>query len=37
VNYGNGKGNDIKNLAFEIQASVAAKIGIELTPEVNII
>ncbi len=37
VNYGNGKGNDIKNLALEIQASVAAKFGIELTPEVNII
>lgn len=37
VNYGNGKGEDIKNLALEIQASVAAKFGIELTPEVNII
>jgi UDP-N-acetylmuramate dehydrogenase len=37
VNYGNGKGKDIKNLAFEIQASVASKFGIELTPEVNII
>jgi UDP-N-acetylmuramate dehydrogenase len=37
VNYGNGKGNDIKNLAFEIQASVISKFGIELTPEVNII
>ncbi len=37
VNYGEGKGADIRNLAFEIQASVADKFGIELTPEVNII
>lgn len=37
VNYGNGKGKDIKKLAFDIKASVAAKFGIELTPEVNII
>lgn len=37
VNYGKGKGEDIRNLAFEIQASVASKFGIELTPEVNII
>lgn len=37
VNYGNGKGADIRNLAFEIQASVAGKFGIELTPEVNMI
>lgn len=37
VNYGNGKGEDIKSLAFEIKASVAAKFGIEITPEVNII
>lgn len=37
VNYGEGKGSDIRNLAFEIQASVAGKFGIELTPEVNII
>jgi UDP-N-acetylmuramate dehydrogenase len=37
VNYGSGKGEDIKNLAFEIQASVTSKFGIELTPEVNII
>lgn len=37
VNYGEGKGADIRNLAFEIRASVADKFGIELTPEVNII
>lgn len=37
VNYGEGKGSDIKDLAFEIQASVASKFGIELTPEVNIV
>lgn len=37
VNYGNGNGNDIKNLAFEIQASVEQKFGIKLTPEVNFI
>ncbi|WP_268125042.1 UDP-N-acetylmuramate dehydrogenase [Roseivirga pacifica] len=37
VNYGGGKGADIKALAFKIQASVATKFGIELTPEVNII
>lgn len=37
VNYGKGKGADIKNLAFEIRASVASKFGVELTPEVNII
>lgn len=37
VNYGEGKGSDIKNLAFEIQASVTSKFGIELTPEVNIV
>lgn len=37
VNYGNGKGEDIKKLALEIKASVASKFGIEITPEVNII
>lgn len=37
VNYGNGEGAKIKELAFEIQASVISKFGIELTPEVNII
>ena len=37
VNYGNGKGEDIKKLAFEIKASVASKFGIEIIPEVNII
>lgn len=37
VNYGGGKGKDIKELAFKIQASVTKNFGIELTPEVNII
>lgn len=37
VNYGEGKGKDIKALAFKIKDSVAQKFGIELTPEVNII
>lgn len=37
VNYGNGKGSDIKALAFDIQASVNLKFGIKLTPEVNFI
>ncbi|OEK04913.1 UDP-N-acetylmuramate dehydrogenase [Roseivirga misakiensis] len=37
VNYGAGNGNDLKNLAFEIQESVSDKFGILLTPEVNII
>jgi UDP-N-acetylmuramate dehydrogenase len=37
VNYGSGKGADIENLAYEIQASVRDRFGIELQPEVNII
>jgi len=37
VNYGNGKGNDLKHLAFKIQKSVSEKFGITLTPEVNMI
>ena len=37
VNYGEGKGADLKALARKIRASVAAKFGIELSPEVNII
>lgn len=37
VNYGGGKGADIRDLAFKIRASVAQKFGIELIPEVNII
>ncbi len=37
VNYGQGKGADIRDLAYQIRASVAEKFGIELTPEVNII
>jgi len=37
VNYGQGKGADLKDLAFKIRSSVIQKFGIELTPEVNII
>jgi UDP-N-acetylmuramate dehydrogenase len=37
VNYGGGKGQDIANLAYEIQASVLEKFGIKITPEVNFI
>lgn len=37
VNYGNGSGEAIKNLAMEIQKSVLDKFAIELVPEVNII
>lgn len=37
VNYGNGKGKDIKNLADEIRASVLEKFDIALVPEVNVI
>lgn len=35
VNYGGGKGAEIKQLAERIQASVEAKFGILLSPEVN--
>lgn len=37
VNYGNSKGNDIKELAENIQASVFEKFGIPLKAEVNFI
>ena len=37
VNYGDGKGEAIRDLAFRVQASVSEKFGIVLTPEVNII
>jgi UDP-N-acetylmuramate dehydrogenase len=37
VNYGGADGNDIKNLAFQIQADIEQKFGIKLTPEVNFI
>ena len=37
VNYGGGKGDELKELAFKIQRSVKDKFGIELTPEVNFI
>lgn len=37
VNYGEGKGADLKALACKIRASVAEKFGIELNPEVNIV
>jgi UDP-N-acetylmuramate dehydrogenase len=37
VNYGGGDGAKIRDLAFEVKASVAQQFGIVLTPEVNII
>jgi UDP-N-acetylmuramate dehydrogenase len=37
VNYGGGKGEDLRKLAFDIQSSVVEKFGIELMPEVNIV
>ena len=37
VNFGNGKGEEIKSLASEIQKSIQEKFGIELHPEVNFI
>jgi len=37
VNYGNAVGNDIWQLAMDIQTSVSDKFGIKLSPEVNII
>ena len=37
VNYGGGKGNELKELAFSILDSVKERFGIELEPEVNII
>ena len=37
VNFGNAKGNDIKDLATTIQKEIKEKFGIELEAEVNII
>ncbi len=37
VNYGQGKGKDLYQLALEIQRSVLEKFSIEILPEVNII
>ncbi|MCP9762782.1 UDP-N-acetylmuramate dehydrogenase [Lacihabitans soyangensis] len=37
VNYGGGKGQEIANLAYDIQASVLEKFGITINPEVNFI
>ncbi len=37
VNYGGGEGAELRDLALEIQKSVADRFGIVLTPEVNII
>ena len=37
VNYGGGKGNELKELAFSILDSVKERFGIELEQEVNII
>jgi UDP-N-acetylmuramate dehydrogenase len=37
VNYGGATGNEIYQLALDIQASVQEKFGITITPEVNVI
>ena len=37
VNYGNATGDEILNLAGQVQASVLAKFGVEISPEVNVI
>jgi UDP-N-acetylmuramate dehydrogenase len=37
VNYGKGKGIEIKQLAEKVQASVFEKFGIEIMPEVNFV
>ncbi len=37
VNYGNGTGQEIKDLAEQIMDSVYSKFGLKLTPEVNLI
>ena len=37
VNFGNATGNEVANLAQQIQHSVKEKFGIEITPEVNYI
>lgn len=37
VNYGNGQGNDLVELAHDISNSVHTKFGIQLIPEVNVI
>ena len=37
VNYGKGKGREIKKLAEDIQHSVSEKFGIDLSPEVNFV
>ena len=37
VNYGNATGQEVKQLAFDIKASVKEQFGIDIIPEVNII
>ena len=37
VNYGGAQGDDIKNLAFDIQADIQKKFGVEISPEVNFV
>jgi len=37
VNYGNATGNEIWQLALDIQQSVKEKFGIEISPEVNVV
>lgn len=37
VNYGDGEGEKIKELAYEIKADIFEKYGVEINPEVNIL
>jgi UDP-N-acetylmuramate dehydrogenase len=37
VNYGNATGDEIVQLAKKVQESVAAKFGVDISPEVNVI
>ena len=37
VNYGGATGTEVRDLAFQIKASVKEKFGLDLTPEVNIV
>jgi UDP-N-acetylmuramate dehydrogenase len=37
VNYGGGKGNDLWQLALQIQRSVKEKFNIDIHPEVNVV
>jgi UDP-N-acetylmuramate dehydrogenase len=37
VNYGNATGNEIWQLAIDIQKSIEEKFGVLITPEVNVV